>query len=143
MHPAGSECYLLVMRTWTDPIVASHAFFLANAALWVRAGSWVAGVVLLVSCCASVAHHRCHEENPLWEGVDYMAAIAALAYTLYLTLPLMTNGQLIEAGVLLFIAVLAKNTANTHSYRFWHTGWHILVALGQAYLALTYWTYTA
>ena len=128
------------MRPWSDPIVYSHVLFVFNVATWISVGSLAAGIILLASTVASTMYHLHREEHAMWQGIDYIAAVGALGYTLYLTLPLMINTQIAECALILFAGILAKNYAHEGSYRIWHTLWHVLVALGQAYLAWVYWT---
>ena len=128
------------MRKWSDPIVYSHILFVLNAAAWAFVGSFLASSILLTSTVASTMYHWHQEENHLWQGIDYAAAVGALFYTLYLALPLMSGAQIAECALILFLGILSKNYAHEGSYRLWHTVWHLLVALGQAYLAWVYWT---
>ena len=141
--PKASECYLPVMRKWTDPIVYSHVLFLVNAAIWCAAGAWPAGAAMVLTCIASTTYHRKYEVEGIWQTIDMVCATITLGFTLYLTVPLMSSLQIVEATTLLLSAFLAKHVGGAYHYRSWHTVWHGLVALGQAFLAWVYWTGTS
>lgn len=124
------------MRKWTDPIVSSHALFLVNALLWWRVGSPECGVLLVMSCAASVGHHLLNEQSVTMGDIDRALALWALAGTVCYTAQYMNVGEWVNCAILLGGALLCKMYGDrSGSYRIWHTLWHIMVFVGQAYLA--------
>ena len=128
------------MRDWLDPVVFSHIAFLFNIAFWVKAGSSGCAIMLGMTVIASTIYHRSHEMDRWWGDLDSMTAIITLAYTLAVTVPRMESPHIVGAAVLLASAFFCYLRAHKGDYQLWHTAWHLLIALGQAYLAALYWT---
>lgn len=128
-------------RRFTDPIVWTHALFLINAYLWHGAGSSVCAVLMLVSAFFSTMYHRNAEQPGFWQETDRGAASLTLLVTLIFALPVASGLMVLNAFLLLGAALLVKTLAiRTEKYRLWHSLWHFMVAVGQAYLA---WVYAA
>lgn len=125
-------------RTWADPIVWSHIPIGLAAGLWMFSGAPAAWLALAISTVLSVLHHRAHERNARWRELDHMGAVAALLITLGHFMAVATWDLMVQAFTLLAAALLAKELGDRYSYRIWHTVWHFLVALGQAFIAWHY-----
>jgi hypothetical protein len=127
-----------VSRPWHDPIIWSHAPIGAAAGLWMLAGAPAAWLALAISTVLSVLHHRAREQSPKWRELDHFAAVTALLITLGHFMAVATWDSMVQATTLLAAALLAKELGDRYSYAVWHTLWHLLVALGQAFLAAKY-----
>ena len=125
-------------RTWRDPIVWSHAPIGMAACLWMHSGAPAAWLALSVSTVLSVLHHRAREQSQRWRELDHLAAVAALLITLGHFMAVANWDLMVQAFTLLASALLAKELGDRYSYTVWHTAWHLLVALGQAFLAWHY-----
>ena len=143
MNQIDTECSLPRERDWTDPIVWTHGLFVLNAALWLGVGNHTCAFFLGLSTVASTAYHRSHEQDWMWAHIDRFLAVLTLLITLGMTAPHMSVGDTGTAFGLLAAALACKECARRDSYDSWHSAWHVLIALGQAFLSWVYWTGTA
>ena len=140
MNLTDTECSLPRGRPWTDPIVWTHGLFVVNTVLWFFAGSLFCALFLAMSTAASTMYHLSCEKDAVWATIDKFLAISALIVTLGWTIPYMSVSEGVTAFLLLAVALVCKAGADRGPYVPWHSAWHVLVALGQAFLAFVYWT---
>jgi len=143
MNQIDTECSLPHERDWTDPIVWTHGLFVLNTILWFVAGNITCAFFLGLSTIASTAYHRSYEQDWMWAHIDRFLAVLTLLITLGMSVPHMDVSKTGVAFSVLFVALACKEAAHHGAYRLWHSAWHVLIALGQAFLAWVYWTGTA
>jgi hypothetical protein len=124
------------MRKLSDPLVASHLLFVLNALFWYWADSIPCALLLLASCGASTGHHLTRESNVLMRRVDVSFAVWALVGTVSYSFAFMGPHEMATCAALLGSALAIKKWGDRRGpYRRWHTLWHVMVFVGQAYLA--------
>lgn len=123
------------MRRWSDPIVWSHVPIGVAAFMWLVGDAYLAGVALSASVFFSVLHHRAAEQSSRFRCWDYVAACFALAVTAAHFVFVASGGALFQAALILIAALVAKKIGSDGNYGVWHTLWHFLVAIGQAFMA--------
>ena len=126
-------------RKFTDPIVWTHLLFVLNAMLWFYVEAYVCSFFLLLSTVASTGYHRLGEGPNVWQKPDKILAVVTLLVTLAVTFPRASWADLLNAVLLLAMALIAKKQAEEEGkYKLWHSLWHVLVSIGQAYLVWVY-----
>ncbi len=127
----------LTFRKVSDPVIYSNGLFLLNSLLWFWAGySWTS-VIVAVAALTSFGYHFPREGLKLTHDLDVSFAYVALAFTLSVAHPYLSLTDYTLLSILVAFGLWAKSRAHSSGhYDGYHTLWHVVVSMGQAYLAL-------
>ena len=127
----------LTFRKVSDPVIYSNGLFLLNSLLWFWAGySWTS-VIVAVAALTSLGYHFPREGLKITYDLDVFFAYIALALTLSVAHPYLSLMSYTLLSALVAFGLWAKSKAHSSgNYDGYHTLWHVVVSLGQAYLAL-------
>lgn len=124
-------------RAISDPIIWTHALFLANSYLYFHNGYRILAVSLFINCILSLMHHLYHEESDFWQFADEVSCRISLGLISVFIIKYCSLVQIFYCVFWLFLSLILLELGTMYDYRKFHSLWHVAVFIGN----LIVWNY--